>query len=371
MTKQLRQWGAALLSLGVTLAAACGPVPMAASTALRPVTPFAAASRSQSLIVMPEAGTRDLVAAIDGAKKTVDIEVYILTSADITDAMTRAAKRGVQVRCLLEPEPYNPANPNNPLPTNKVTRKKMADSGVYFRWTNKESFTFTHQKSMVVDGTTAYIMTMNLSKGAMLDNREFVIVERDPQRAQQVQALFDADWTYDSFDGSKLGNLVLSPVNARSQLTRLIDSAQKSLSIEIEVFYDPDIFDLLARKQKAGVAVSVLLPNPKKLDFGLQTAEELRRRGITNIQFIKKPVPHCKLIIADAQRAYIGSVNLTTNSMDKNRELGILLDDPGIVGKLLQINKSDWSHGEPFPAGTLASPSRMAPRVPITFDTGL
>jgi phosphatidylserine/phosphatidylglycerophosphate/cardiolipin synthase-like enzyme len=371
MTKRLRQWSGALLGLGVTLAAACGPVPMASPATRAPFTQATAARHSQTLMVMPTAGTRGLVEAIDNAKSSVDVEVYILTSTDITDAMTRAAKRGVQVRCLLEPEPFNPNNPNNPLPVNNVTRKKMADSGVFFRWTNKETFTFTHQKSMVVDRTTAYIMTMNLSKGAMADNREFVIVERDPQRAKQVQNLFDADWTYDGFDGANLGSLVLSPVNARSQLTKLIESAKTSLVIEIEVFYDPAIFDLLAKKQKQGVAISVLLPSPKQIDFGLQTVEELRRRGITNIRFIKKPVPHCKLIVADAQRAYIGSVNLTTNSMDKNRELGIILDDPSIVSQLVQINQGDWAKGEPFPSGTLTNSGRTAPRVPVSFDTGV
>jgi hypothetical protein len=215
-------------------------------------------------------------------------------------------------------------------------------------------------------------MTMNLSKVAMAENREFVVVERDPQRARVVQGIFDADWSYGEIDAAHLGSFVLSPINSRSQITKLIESAKRTVAIQIEIFFDPAIFDLLAKKQKQGVAVSVLLPSPKKIDFGLQTVAELRRRGITNIRFIKKPNPHCKLIIADNQQAYIGSINLSTNSMDNNRELGVILDDASIVSQLIQINMADWSKGEAFPVGTLAKAAARPPaRLPISFDIGL
>jgi phosphatidylserine/phosphatidylglycerophosphate/cardiolipin synthase-like enzyme len=75
--------------------------------------------------------------------------------------------------------------------------------------------------------------------------------------------------------------------------------------------------------------------------------------------------------VADSERAYIGSVNLTTNSMDKNRELGILLDDASIVSQLNQINKADWAKAEAFPTGTLPGPSRTLTRLPVSFDMGL
>ncbi|MBC7545742.1 MAG: hypothetical protein H7338_23675 [Candidatus Sericytochromatia bacterium] len=367
MIKRMHQWSGALLAVGITLLAACGPMPVASPSGSVGLSRAASSAPTQTLLVMPDAGPSGILAAIDAAKRTIDVEVYMLSDGGICDALTRAAKRGVQVRALLEPQPYNPGDPNKPIPTNSVTRKKMADSGVVFRWTNKESFTYTHQKSFVVDGAVAFIMTMNLSKAAMLDNREFIIIEKDPQRVKLVQQLFDADWSYTPFDAKNLGSLVLSPVNSRSQLTSLIESAQRTLVMEIEVFFDPAIFDLLAKKMKQGVVISVLLPSPKKIDFGLQTVAELRKRGVTNVRFIQAPMIHAKLIVADGARAYIGSINPTTNSMDNNRELGIILDEPGIVSKLVQVNVADWSKGEDFPA-TIQTRGRTVTKAPIDFE---
>lgn len=39
----------------------------------------------------------------------------------------------------------------------------------------------------------------------------------------------------------------------------------------------------------------------------------------------KKPYLHAKVILRDGKYAYIGSHNLTTNSLDNNRELGVFL----------------------------------------------
>ena len=39
----------------------------------------------------------------------------------------------------------------------------------------------------------------------------------------------------------------------------------------------------------------------------------------------KSPYLHAKIIIRDGKNAYLGSHNLSTNSIDNNREVGILI----------------------------------------------
>jgi phosphatidylserine/phosphatidylglycerophosphate/cardiolipin synthase-like enzyme len=53
-------------------------------------------------------------------------------------------------------------------------------------------------------------------------------------------------------------------------------------------------------------------------------------------KLIKKPYIHAKVIIVDQARVFIGSHNLTTNAIENNREMGIILDSRGDIVKQIQ-----------------------------------
>jgi phosphatidylserine/phosphatidylglycerophosphate/cardiolipin synthase-like enzyme len=61
-----------------------------------------------------------------------------------------------------------------------------------------------------------------------------------------------------------------------------------------------------------------------------------------NIRFSKQYIIHAKVIIVDQQRAIIGSINLTRNSLESNRELAIITHDPKVLLKLIIVFKQDW-----------------------------
>lgn len=50
----------------------------------------------------------------------------------------------------------------------------------------------------------------------------------------------------------------------------------------------------------------------------------------------KKPYVHTKLIIVDQEYAIIGSMNLSANALDNNREIGIIVKDKDLIGKLVK-----------------------------------
>jgi phosphatidylserine/phosphatidylglycerophosphate/cardiolipin synthase-like enzyme len=51
---------------------------------------------------------------------------------------------------------------------------------------------------------------------------------------------------------------------------------------------------------------------------------------------------HAKLILADGERALIGSMNIDRSAFDLRRELGTIVSDGGIVDRLNQVFESDW-----------------------------
>ncbi|MNL80459.1 cardiolipin synthetase [compost metagenome] len=51
---------------------------------------------------------------------------------------------------------------------------------------------------------------------------------------------------------------------------------------------------------------------------------------------------HAKLIVVDGAAAYVGSINLTTNSLNNNRELGVIVRERSIVNRLVTFSSADW-----------------------------
>jgi phosphatidylserine/phosphatidylglycerophosphate/cardiolipin synthase-like enzyme len=51
---------------------------------------------------------------------------------------------------------------------------------------------------------------------------------------------------------------------------------------------------------------------------------------------------HAKVIIIDRKAAFIGSINFSKYSIDRNRELGIIVMDPEIIRRLEDVFNRDW-----------------------------
>ncbi|MGA9098094.1 MAG: phospholipase D-like domain-containing protein, partial [Methanotrichaceae archaeon] len=51
------------------------------------------------------------------------------------------------------------------------------------------------------------------------------------------------------------------------------------------------------------------------------------------------------IIIADGLKGFVGSENFSPTSLDKNRELGILIDNSGIIQTVSSTFDVDWNSG--------------------------
>ena len=51
---------------------------------------------------------------------------------------------------------------------------------------------------------------------------------------------------------------------------------------------------------------------------------------------------HAKIIVVDGVKAFVGSENISTQSLDQNRELGIIVSDTTILNKLQSTFQTDW-----------------------------
>jgi phosphatidylserine/phosphatidylglycerophosphate/cardiolipin synthase-like enzyme len=287
------------------------------------------------IAVTPEAGEQPYLDALAGAQHSIDVEIYLMGYGGILDALEEKARAGVQVRVIFD---------QYKMDTNQKYFTALQAAGASVKWSSTE-FTYQHSKFLLVDNSVAVISTGNYSKSYSIDlERNHVATDRDPSDMIDLAALFDADWT-----GQPLAmpctRLVVSPINSRPRILDLITSAQSTLTIESMQFADYAVRDAVKARVEAGVNVRVLIADAGWIDANASAATYLKGLGVT-VKWI--PHLHTKVIVADGARAYLGSENLSQTSLDKNREVGLVVTDASSIAPLTTSFETDWTAGTEF-----------------------
>ena len=194
---------------------------------------------------------------------------------------------------------------------------------------------------MVVDDAVAIIMNQNITRSAFTTNREFGVVTNRRDAVQTAAALFEADWTRGAEPDP--GPLVVSPTNARDELLMLVREADASLDLYAEVLRDPEMLEALGEAAQRGVRVRLVIS--PSADFTEEQAA-LAASGV-EVRLARSLYIHAKMIVADGERAFVGSQNLSATSLDQNRELGIIVDDPVNLARLMRTFEADFRSATP------------------------
>lgn len=295
------------------------------------------------VFVEPAAGEAPVVHAIQGAQRSVWVEVYLLTDRNVIYALEDAAQRGVDVRVLLELNPYG-SGTTSP----QQTLQQLQAAGVKAEGSNP-AYHYTHEKAVIVDGATLLILTANLTKSGLggssyADNREYGVVDTNAADTQEAAAIFQADWQRQT---PTLGDphLVVSPVNARQRLLALINAAHSTLLVEDEEMYDSQSESALIAAAQRGVRVEVVLPQPSGSASADTDVSRLLNGGV-HVRYISVVYMHAKMMVADGKQGFVGSENFSATSLDDNRELGILIADPSAISTLTQTFQQDWTSAQ-------------------------
>lgn len=294
------------------------------------------------VFVEPQAGESPILQAIRSAQTSVWVEVYLLTDYNVIYALEDAAQRGVEVRVLLEMDPYGVGTT-----TPQQTLQKLQAAGVKAKGANP-AFHYTHEKAMIVDSATLYLLTANFSKSGLggssyADNREYGVIDTDVADVREAANIFQADWALTTPTLSD-PYLVVSPVNARQRLLAFIADARTTLAVEDEEMYDTQTENALIAAAKRGVNVEVVLPKPSGSSSGSDVASLLG--GGVHVRYSTNVYMHAKMMVADGRLGFVGSENFSANSLDDNRELGILIADPSAIATLTHTFQQDWTSAQ-------------------------
>jgi hypothetical protein len=176
------------------------------------------------------------------------------------------------------------------------------------------------------------------------------VFDTDANDVAAIAAVFNADYAHTSITPSAGDDLVWSPTDSQTQLLNLINGATKSLDIEAEEFSDTDIVNALVSAENRGVTVRMVLEDPS--DYSSEVSDiEAAGAKVTGYSSSTGFYVHAKTIIADygtsARKAFVGSENLTSNSLNDNRELGLIVSGAVVADGLETTFDGDFSqHGD-------------------------
>ena len=297
-----------------------------------------------SLIVQPDDGITPILNTIEGAKKSLDIKMFQFTDPVLIQAVIQAHRRGVAVRVMLNPSRFTGEHDND------EAFELFRNAKVNVKETNPK-YPITHEKSMVVDGKQAFIMSLNWAPKYFGLTRDYGLVTNDPEEVAEVAGCFEADWNRTDFTPPQVSNLIWSVGRSRQEVINFIDGAGKTLYIQHEKYVDTPVIEALVRaKTKRDVKVhATALPVHSLRDFyilegvaGLRLLEDL---GI-NVHKLHGIHLHAKLILADKQRALLSSFNIYPKCFNERRELGIRFSDHDLIKRLVKIFELDWENSK-------------------------
>ena len=302
--------------------------------------------------------------------------MYEDTDTTATAHFKSAADRGVKVRIIFD---TNGEKSNNTTAYNTLSGYTGSGGGsISVVWANT-LFNYTHEKSIVVDAAIpakayAGIFTGNLSSQYYATSRDFLFYENDANDVAAIETTFNSDFSngggtkatyspanYVPVTGDHLvwsSTNTSSPAtvgNARSAILAVINGATKTLILDEEEMSDSGITTALQNAATRGVSVKLSMT----IATGSGTISLLNTMKAAGVQIVEYPSSgnylyiHAKVIVADygtsAETVFLGSENCSSNSLNSNRELGLVFTDamsstaPSIIQSLNTTLTSDFA----------------------------
>lgn len=329
-----------------------------------------------SLSITPLDGHSLFNNSIDQAKSSIDMMMYHLSDLETTKHLIAAQQRGVQVRMILDAKAMQTTS-------STAIFNQLVAAGVLVR-PSSPMFSITHAKAATFDNAWALVTSINLTRTETY-TRDFGIKTTDTEVIAEFEKVFSVDWENAQ---NKTGNtpdltatkLVWSPTNSLTKIVGLINSAKKSIYLEVENLGDKDVLSALEEKAHAGIQVVVVVPacveggGTRNLPF----MTELSSAGVDARLSVPpyngaNPYIHAKSIVVDEQDFYVGSENFSYNSLVLARELGIIETSPALSASIRSTIAQDADLATPsaqLPTSFTCAVKTIAdPTVPITVPT--
>jgi cardiolipin synthase A/B len=319
-----------------------------------------------------------MLAAIRGARKTINLEFYIYWDGQVgrqfAEALAERARAGVAVKVILDAV--------GSAPMSQSLIDFMARNGIDLEWYHPlRWYTLsrvnhrTHRKLLIVDGEVGFSGGVGIADEWIGDAdaknhwRETVVRVEGPVVVQMQFAFMD-NWVksrgelltgLDYFPalgprGNHLTQIIKSSPSEGSSTVKLmyivsIVSAARSIYLSSAYFVpDRDTMRALEGAVRRGVDVRVIVPGehvdvPIARQASRWHYDQLLRRGIRIFEY-QPTMMHAKTMVVDGVWTTIGSSNFDERSFRLNDEVNVNIYDEGIAAEMERMFHEDLAHCE-------------------------
>jgi cardiolipin synthase A/B len=327
-----------------------------------------------------------MLAAIDGAARTVAMASYIFDHGTVgtqfIDALARAVERGVAVRVLIDAVG---ARYSHPPIVHELKRRKVPVAEFLPAFRPLPSLYFNlrnHRKMMIVDGAIGFCGGLNIRDDCVIAlnrpgaTRDLHFQIRGPV-VRQIMHAFAFDWHFTT--GEDLPDALWSPDGALGRAGEVacrgipdgpdadfetlsmtiqgaVAQARRSVRLATPYFLpDPPLIDALRVAALRGVDVEITLPehgNLRLVEWAMTAQLPQVLAWGCRVLLTPRPFDHTKLMVVDGAWSLIGSCNLDPRSLRLNFEYNVecystalaatlnrILDDKIAAGRLLTLSE--------------------------------
>ncbi|MFX1579019.1 MAG: phosphatidylserine/phosphatidylglycerophosphate/cardiolipin synthase family protein [Promethearchaeota archaeon] len=346
-------------------------------------------------------GSRDVLwHFLNSAEESIYVEIYGINNPYLLDLIheLHANKPTLEMKFLLGEGSLGYYSQNDYVANN------LTLLGFPVRWTSDTEFRYAHQKFVIIDNKTTIVHSGNWAKTSFPEdgkkaNREWNIAMTDTVVTEYYRDVFDYDWAngfdYDAgrdgtgtalsysevgssyprpfatageFSGPMNVTPIFSPDTSLQGILYCINAAQVTLEIQIPYFTNwnetgsvEQILDAIVAAKNRGVSVRVI----SEEDYDYEEVAQLFYTNGIEIGWQNSTwfsALHNKGIIVDGRIVLVSSINYSDNSIENNREAGVIIENEDIAQWYLAVFDYDWS---------IASFDEIPTPTPTPTDGGL
>ena len=265
---------------------------------------------------------KPLIDGIGRAKRSVEIAIFRFDRKEVERALENAVRRGVFVHALIAD-----TNRSGEKNLRKLEMRLLAKGMTVARTSN--DLVRYHGKMMIIDRRELFVLAFNFTGLDIDHSRSFGIVTRNRQLVQEAVRLFESDTKRQAYT-PRHNKFLVSPLNAREELSKFLKGAKQELLIYDSKVSDMAMIRILEQRTKAGVSIRVIGHVPSR-------NRTLPVGKLPNMRL------HTRTIVRDRKQVFIGSQSLRELELDARREVGVILRDSKIVNATVRTFETDWA----------------------------
>lgn len=278
-----------------------------------------------------------LVAAIDGARLSLDVAAYSLSLNSVRNALIRAHNRGTTVRVVMESENMDRSDP-----------QIMMEAGIPI--VGDENNGLMHDKFIIIDRSELWLGSMNFTDGGAYDDNNHLMRIHSTKLVENYIREFEEMFLDGRFgdnivpetpnptvtiEGTRVDNYFSPDDGVLAALVPMLEGAQESIYFMAYSFTSNQLGDIVRQKAEAGIHVAGVMDNEQmrsnqgtEYDPFRQAELDVRIDGIDGLM-------HHKVFIVDEAIVVLGSYNFSQSAEERNDENVLIIYDPVIARQFI------------------------------------